>query len=115
MSFLISDAFAEGGAAASQGGAQGLLSMLPMIILLVLFMYLMVIRPQTKKSKEHKALMESLQKGDEVITVSGVLGKIEKITDNFIILSIAENTQINLQKNSISAVVPRGTIKNIKS
>ena len=116
--FLITDAFADTAQVAtnvapSQSTAQSLMSILPMIILLVLFMYFMIIRPQSKRSKEHKSLVSNLQKGDEVITVAGVLGKIEKITDDFIVLNVAENTNITIQKGAISNIVPRGTMKNI--
>jgi preprotein translocase subunit YajC len=113
MSFLISDAYADtaAGAASSPSTMQGLMSMLPMVILLVLFMYLMVIRPQSKKAKEHKSLIGNLQKGDEVVTIGGILGKIEKITDDLLVISIAENTNITIQKNAIANIVPRGTMK----
>ncbi|MDR1057425.1 MAG: preprotein translocase subunit YajC [Coxiellaceae bacterium] len=115
MSFLISDALAEvtSNGAASQNTAGGLMSMLPMIILLVAFMYFMVIRPQSKKAKDHKKLIDNLQKGDEIITVGGILGKIEKLTNDFIVINIAENTNIAVQKSAISNIVPRGTIKTV--
>ena len=112
MSFFIDDAFASS-AAAAPTTTQGIISMLPMIAILVLFMYFMVIRPQSKRAKDHKKLMDSLQKSDEVITIGGILGKIEKIADDFIVLNIAENTNITAQKSSIANVVPRGTIKSV--
>jgi preprotein translocase subunit YajC len=111
MGFLISDAFA--GTAAAPSTTQGLMSMLPMIAILVLFMYFMIIRPQSKRSKDHKSLMENLQRGDEVMTAGGILGKIEKITDDFIVLNIAETTDITIQKNSVTNIMPRGTIKSV--
>lgn len=114
MSFLIANAVAEPAAGTAQSGTQGLLSMLPMIVLLVLFMYFMVIRPQSKRSKEHKNLMSSLQAGDEVVTAGGVLGVINKITDNFVVLKIGENSEITVQKNAISTIMPRGTLKAVK-
>lgn len=116
LSFFISDALADTAttaASAPQSASQGLMSLLPMIILLVLFMYLMVIRPQSKKAKEHKSLINSLQKGDEVMTIGGILGKIEKIADDFVVLSIAENTNITIQKGAISNIIPRGTMKTL--
>lgn len=100
-------------AASTPSTAQGIMSMLPMIAILVLFMYFMVIRPQSKRAKDHKKLMDNLQKGDEVMTIGGVLGKIEKIADDLIILNVSENTNITIQKSSVSNVVPRGTIKSI--
>ena len=98
---------------ATPSTAQSMLSMLPMIAILVFFMYFMVIRPQSKRAKEQKKLMDNLQKGDEVMTIGGILGKIEKITDDLVVLNIAENTNITIQKNSISNVVPHGTIKSV--
>ncbi|EKD46068.1 MAG: preprotein translocase subunit YajC [uncultured bacterium] len=115
---LITEAFADTAqvatnAAPAQSTTQSLMSILPMIVLLVLFMYFMVIRPQSKRAKEHKNLVGNLQKGDEVITVAGVLGKIEKITDDFIVLNVAENTNITIQRGAVSNVVPRGTMKTV--
>ena len=97
---------------ATPSTAQGILSMLPMLAILFLFMYFLVIRPQSKRAKEQKKLMDNMQKGDEVMTIGGILGKIEKITDDFVVLNIAENTNITLRKNSIANVVPQGTIKS---
>ena len=97
----------------TSGGTQGILSMLPMIAILVFFMYFMVIRPQSKRTKEQKKLMDSLQKGDEVMTIGGILGKIEKIDTDLVILTIAENTIVTIQKNAISNVLPRGTLKSV--
>jgi preprotein translocase subunit YajC len=96
---------------ATPSTAQSLMSMLPMIAILIFFMYFMVIRPQSKKAKDHKKLMDNLQKGDEVMTAGGILGKIEKIDNDLIILTIATNTNITIQKNAISNVLPRGTMK----
>lgn len=118
MSFLsvfVPSAFADPtSSGAATNNTQGLLSLLPMIILLVLFMYFMVIRPQSKRSKEHKNLVGNLQKGDEVTTIGGVLGVIEKITDDFLVLKVAENSEITVQKSAISNLVPRGTMKTVK-
>lgn len=98
---------------ATPSTAQGIMSMLPMIAILILFMYFMVIRPQSKRTKDHKKLMDSIQKGDEVTTIGGILGKIEKITDDFVVINIAEHTSITIQKSSIANVLPRGTIKSV--
>lgn len=108
----ISDALADTTAAAAPNAGQGFISFLPMLVLLVLFMYFMVIRPQSKRAKEHKNLMSGLQKGDEVLTIGGVLGKIEKIDDSFIQLAIAEGVVIRIQKSAIASCVPKGTIKS---
>jgi preprotein translocase subunit YajC len=114
MSFLISDAFADSAAGASQNAAGGLMSILPMIVLFGLFMYLMIIRPQSKKAKEHKSLVSDLQKGDEVITVGGLLGKIEKVTDDFLVVNLSDSNSITIQKSAISNLVPKGTMKAVK-
>jgi preprotein translocase subunit YajC len=73
----------------------------------------MLIRPQMKQAKEHKKLLSELKKGDEIMLASGILGKIEKVADNFVILEISDNTQIKVQKNSVQAVLNKGTIKSI--
>jgi preprotein translocase subunit YajC len=119
--FGIADAIA-GTAATTTGAAvgaahtpattgQGFLSMLPLLLILVAFMYFMVIRPQSKRVKEHRNLVTSLKVGDEVVTAGGILGRIEKMDENFISLNIAENTIIRVQKNSVVSGVPKGTIK----
>ena len=100
-------------AASTQSTSQSIISMLPMIAILILFMYFMVIRPQSKRAKDQKKLIDSLQKGDEVMTVSGILGKIEKIANDFVVLNIAEHTNITIQKNAIANVVPHGTMGSL--
>ncbi|HEY9200497.1 MAG TPA: preprotein translocase subunit YajC [Gammaproteobacteria bacterium] len=109
MSFFISDAMAEGGAAAAQGG-DPITALLFPIGLLVLF-YFFLIRPQSKRAKEQKAMIEALSKGDEVVTQGGILGKITKVSENFVTLEISNNVSINVQKASIGALMPKGTIK----
>lgn len=112
MNFLISSAFADAAPTASTGGS--LLSMLPMLVLLVAFMYFMVIRPQSKRAKEHKDLMGNLQVGDEVSTIGGVIGSIEKISGNFLVIAIDGSLTMIVQKTAIAAVLPHGTMKGIK-
>lgn len=107
---LIPSAFAGTTTAAGDPAKSGWFSVLPMLILLVAFMYLMVIRPQSKRAKEQKALMSNLKKGDEIVTIGGILGKIEKINDNFIVISVAEGVEITIQKNAIANILPKGTI-----
>jgi preprotein translocase subunit YajC len=114
MSFLISDAFADSAAGSAQNVSGGLMSVLPMILLLGLFMYFMIIRPQSKKAKEHKNLVGNLQKGDEVITAGGLLGKIEKIADDFLVINLSESNNITIQRSAVSNVVPKGTMKTVK-
>ena len=113
MSFLITNAFADTAAAGAQTGAQGLLSFLPMLVIFGLFMYLMIIRPQQKRAKDHRDLISKMQKDDEVITVGGIIGKIEKLSDEYITLSIANGVNINVQKSAISSVLPKGTMSGI--
>ena len=108
VGFFISDAAAQ--AAGSAGEQSALTGLLPMVALFVIF-YFLLIRPQQKRQKEHKNMVANLAKGDEVVTTGGVLGKINKIGDNFVDLEIANNVEIKIQKNSVSAVMPKGTIK----
>ena len=99
------------GAAASRTG--GLLSMLPMLIILIVFMYFIIIRPQTKRAKTHKELMSSLQVGDEIVTIGGILGVIDKIDDNYVVLTITGDSKVVIQKGAVATILPRGTIKGI--
>lgn len=109
MSFFIADALAEGGAVAAETG-DPITALLFPIGLLVLF-YFFLIRPQSKRAKEQKSMVEALSKGDEVITQGGILGKITKVSDGFIILEISNNVTITVQKSAIGALMPKGTIK----
>lgn len=111
MSFFISDALAEGGAAASQGDP--ITALLFPIGLLVLF-YFFLIRPQSKRAKEQKAMVSALSKGDEVLTQGGILGKITKVNDSFVVLEISENVNITVQKAAVGSLMPKGTIKEQK-
>ncbi len=98
---------AEGAPAAQGGGYE----MFIMIAIFFAIMYFMIIRPQQKRSKDHKKLLSSLSKGDEVVTSGGMLGKILKVGDNSIKVEIAEGIAIKMQKNSISSVLPKGSLK----
>ena len=112
MSFFISEAMAnapEAAAAAQQPGA--LASFLPLIILFVVF-YFLLIRPQSKRAKEHRNMVANLAKGDEVVTNGGILGTITDLDDNYVTLKIADNVEIKVQRPSISTLVPKGTIKS---
>lgn len=100
------NAFADGAAP----GQSGLSSFLPLVIIIAIF-YFMLIRPQMKRTKEQKSMMENLSKGDEVVTVGGMLGKITKMGDDFITLSISDNVDVKVQKHAISNVVPKGSFK----
>ena len=107
MDFLIASAYAQD--AAPQGG--GLMSFLPLIIIFVIF-YFLLIRPQMKRAKEHRALVAGLAKGDEVVTNGGLLGKIRDVGDTFLTVELAENVQIKLQKHAVASVMPKGTVKS---
>lgn len=108
MDFLISNAYAEGAAAPASGG----LEMILMMAVFFAIMYFMIIRPQQKRAKEHKQMLDALSKGDEVVTGGGILGKVASITDNFIELTIADNVTIKVQKQAVATVMPKGTMKS---
>lgn len=107
MSFFISDAMAEGGAAAQGSGFEALI---PLVLLFVVF-YFLLIRPQQKKVKEHKKLVESISRGAEVVTYGGLVGKIKELDDNFVELEIAENVVVKVERQNVSRELPKGTIK----
>ncbi len=85
-----------------------------LIVLMFVVLYFLMIRPQMKRAKEHKAMIEALQKGDEVITAGGMLGRISKINENYATLEIANNVEIQVQRAAVQLVLPKGTIKNIE-
>jgi preprotein translocase subunit YajC len=107
MSFLISDAWAQ---AAPQGQSDPLMSFLPLIFIFVVF-YFLLIRPQSKKAKEHKQMVAALAKGDEVVTNGGMLGKLTKVGDNFVELEVAEGIRIKIQRQAVANLMPKGTVK----
>ncbi len=105
LGLFISDAVAQTG-----GGGQGsFLSLLPMVALFVIF-YFLLIRPQQKRQKEHKNMVAGLAKGDEVVTMGGVLGKITSVDENFVTLQIAKDTEIKVQRVAVQAMMPKGTV-----
>jgi preprotein translocase subunit YajC len=113
---VISDAFAQA-APAAQGGASTVMGLLPIILMFVV-LYFLMIRPQMKRQKEHKAMVEALQKGDEVITAGGVLGKVTKVAEQYITLEVAEGHQgaaieMLFQRAAVQTLLPKGTIKGL--
>ncbi len=106
---MIGTAFAQTAGASPQGMEQWA-GMLPIILMFVV-MYFIMIRPQMKKAKEHKTMLEALQKGDEVVAV-GILGKIAKITDNYVTLEVAPNVTIQVQRGAVTTLLPKGTVKD---
>jgi preprotein translocase subunit YajC len=107
---FISNAYAEGAAAPQDGS--GIMQFLPLVALLAVF-YFLILRPQQKRTKEHAALMAALQKGDEVATLGGILGKVTKVSEDSAAIEIADNVVIQVQKSAIQNVLPKGTIKSI--
>lgn len=107
---FISNAYADNGAPAPQGG--GIMEFLPLIALLAVF-YFLILRPQQKRAKEQKSMIEALQKGDEVATIGGVLGKVTKVSEDNVSIEIADNVVIQVQKAAVQNTLPKGTIKSI--
>ncbi len=106
---FISSAHAQ---AAAAGPESGFLGLLPIVLMFVL-LYFMLIRPQMKRAKEVKTMTEALQKGDEVITAGGMLGKITKAGDMYITIEIAPGTEVSLQKTAVTTLLPKGSIKSV--
>ena len=109
---LISAAYAQATAPAAPPGAD-FMSLLPLIAIFVVF-YLLLIRPQAKRAKEQKLMIEALQKGDEVATASGVLGRVTRISGNYIVLQVTENVQVVILKSSVQTLLPKGTLNTIE-
>jgi preprotein translocase subunit YajC len=107
---LIGNAYAQ----TASGGGMDLFGLLPLILMFVL-LYFLLIRPQAKRAKEHRNMLQALQKGDEVVTAGGTVGKITRIGDQYVSLEIAPNVEIHVQRPSIQSLLPKGTIKNITS
>lgn len=99
-------------AAAAPATQDPLIGFLPMIVIFVLF-YFMLIRPQMKRAKEQRTMITALQKGDEVVTSGGLLGKITKVSDQYVTIEIAPNVNIPVQKQAIQTLLPKGSIKTI--
>lgn len=109
MSFFISEAIAEGAPAAAAAGEQGPMPFMFLIGMIVIF-YFLLIRPQQKRQKEHRKLVESIGKGDEVVTNGGVLGKIIEVGDQYLTVEIASNVQIKVQRHAVATVLPKGSL-----
>jgi len=107
---FISEAFAQAAPAAQGGTESTLLSLLPLVLMFVV-LYFIMIRPQMKRQKEHKAMVEALAKGDEVVTAGGLLGKIAKLGESYLHVEIADGVEIQVQRSAVVQVLPKGTIK----
>jgi preprotein translocase subunit YajC len=107
MDFFISNAYAQGA-----GGTEGLLSLLPLVLIFVVF-YFLLIRPQSKKQKEHREMVAALTVGDEVATAGGLLGKVTQVKESFVRIELADNVVVTVQRHTVSAVMPKGTLKSV--
>jgi preprotein translocase subunit YajC len=108
MGFLIQDAWAQGAAAPTNP----LLSMLPLVLIFVVF-YFFLIRPQTKRQKEHREMVAKLAVGDEIVTAGGVLGRVTELGEQFLEVEVASGVRIKVQRHTVGAVMPKGTMKSV--
>ena len=106
----INSAWAQ--AAGGGGQGDGFMSMI-MIVLMFAVLYFLMIRPQMKRAKEHKSMIDALQKGDEVVTAGGLLGRISKLNENYATIEVANGVEVQVQRPAVQLVLPKGTIKNI--
>ena len=108
---FISQAFAQTAPAAATGGAEStLISMLPLVLMFVV-LYFIMIRPQMKKQKEHKAMIEAVAKGDEVVISGGMLGRVAKLGDSYMHVEVATGVEVQVQRGAVVQVLPKGTFK----
>lgn len=107
---FISQAWAQSAGGPQGGGIESIL----LIVLMFGVLYFLMIRPQMKRAKEHKSMIEALQKGDEVVSAGGILGRITKINESYVSLEVANGVEMQFQRSAVSVVLPKGTIKNIQ-
>jgi len=107
FNFFISSAYAQG----AGGQSDPILGFLPLIVIFVLF-YFLLIRPQNKKQKEHRQMVEAVGAGDEIVTGGGVLGKVTEVGEQFVTVEIANNVSVKIQKHTIATVLPKGSVKS---
>jgi preprotein translocase subunit YajC len=112
MSFLISAALAAAPAAGAGPIPDSLLTLLPLLLFAVVF-YFLLIRPQSKRQKEHQKLINALTKGDEIVTLGGIAGRVTDLGDNFVLLEIADGVQVKVRRPAIEAVLPKGSLKDL--
>lgn len=113
MSFFVSSAVAQTATQAKPAGFDPV--MLIMMVGMFAFMYFFIIRPQRKRQKEHQDLVSALAKGDEVVMTSGMLGKVVKVDENYVVIETGNNIELKFQKVAVHAVLPKGTIKSIEA
>ncbi len=106
MNFFISDAWAQDGA----GASSGFVSLIPLILIFVIF-YFLLLRPQIKRAKEHRKMVGSLAKGDEIVTNGGLLGRITRLDEEFVSVEIADGVVVRVQRTAVSSMVPKGTLR----
>jgi len=109
MQFFISNAMAADAGTAAAGGGIDLL----IIVVFALVFYFLIWRPQSKRTKEHRELISSLNKGDEVVTSGGIIGRIARVEEDYLVIEVADRVQIKMQKGAVAAALPKGTIKSI--
>ena len=109
LTLVSSSLFAEAQAARPQGG---LVQFVPLILIFGIF-YFLIIRPQSKRAKEQQTFISALKRGDEVVTAGGILGRVTKVSDSYIVLALSDTVEITLQKSSIVSALPKGTLKSI--
>jgi len=107
---LISSAFAQAAPAAGGDVQSSLMGMLPLVLMFVV-LYFVMIRPQMKKAKEHKAMVEALAKGDEVVSAGGLLGRVSKLGDTYVGIEVANGVEVQIQRTAVVQVLPKGTLK----
>lgn len=112
MSFFIAEALAQPAIASQPSTGSAIFQVLFLGGLFVLF-YFLAIRPQRKRQKEHTDMIAALAKGDEVVTNAGLLGKVVKVEDDYVVLKVADNVELRFQKHAVSAVLPKGTLKSV--
>lgn len=108
---FISNAYAQTAAGAADPGLMGSLTTFAPIIIMFVVMYFIMIRPQQKRQKELKSMMDALAKGDEVITMGGVLGRVTKVAESYVTIEVAAGTEVVVQKNAVTTLLPKGTLK----
>lgn len=110
---FISNAYAQAAPAAGNVGLMGNLGTFLPLILMFVVMYFLMIRPQQKKAREQREMMDALAKGDEVVTAGGMLGRVTKVNDTYVTIEVAPNTEIAVQKHAVATLLPKGTLKSL--
>ena len=110
---LIGEAWAQSAAPVQSAPGFDFMTFMPLVFLMVVF-YFILIRPQMKRTREHKAMLDALQKGDEIVAAGGLVGRVTKLDENYITMQVASNVELRVQRSSLQLVLPKGTIKNIE-